>query len=104
MDRAPIAATDVDMARRIPVKRQKANPASAAGYQRHEWAIRSAAGVLGFRGFLWCDSKSTRLAASAVNARETATVLRLRHGRAAVEFLANTEIGIVPFDKPAASA
>jgi hypothetical protein len=52
MDRALIAATDVDMARRIPVKRQEANPASAAGYQRHEWAIRSAAGVLGFRGFL----------------------------------------------------
>lgn len=39
---------------------------------------------------------------SAVNAHETATVLRLRHGRAAVErfwqFLSDTEIEIVPFD------
>jgi ribonuclease VapC len=39
---------------------------------------------------------------SAVNAHETATVLRLRHGRAAVErfwqFLSDAEIEIVPFD------
>jgi ribonuclease VapC len=40
---------------------------------------------------------------SAVNAHETATELRLRHGRMAVErfwqFLADTEIEIVPFDE-----
>ena len=40
---------------------------------------------------------------SAVNAHETATVLRLRHGAAAVEhfwrFLADSEIEIVPFDE-----
>jgi ribonuclease VapC len=39
---------------------------------------------------------------SAVNAHETATVLRLRHGAAAVEkfwqFLADLEIEVVPFD------
>jgi ribonuclease VapC len=40
---------------------------------------------------------------SAVNAHETATVLRLRHGAAAVarfwQFLADSEIEIVPFDE-----
>lgn len=40
---------------------------------------------------------------SAVNAHETATVLRLRHGAAAVDrfwqFLADCEIEIVPFDE-----
>ena len=40
---------------------------------------------------------------SAVNAHETATVLRLRHGAAAVErlwqLLADSEIEIVPFDE-----
>jgi ribonuclease VapC len=39
---------------------------------------------------------------SAVNAHETATVLRLRHGKAGVQsfwqFLAESEIEIVPFD------
>jgi ribonuclease VapC len=40
---------------------------------------------------------------SAVNAHETATVLRLRHGAAAVarfwQFLADVELEIVPFDE-----
>jgi len=44
-----------------------------------------------------------RCVISAVNAHETATVLRLRHGAAAVErfwqFLADSEIEIVPFDE-----
>jgi ribonuclease VapC len=44
-----------------------------------------------------------RCVVSAVNAHETATVLRLRHGVAAVErfwrFLADSEIEIVPFDE-----
>jgi ribonuclease VapC len=46
---------------------------------------------------------SDRCVLSAVNAHETATVLRLRHGPAAVEklwqFLADSEIEIVPFDE-----
>jgi uncharacterized protein with PIN domain len=46
---------------------------------------------------------SDRCVVSAVNAHETATVLRLRHGPAAVEklwlFLADSEIEIVPFDE-----
>jgi ribonuclease VapC len=44
-----------------------------------------------------------RCVMSAVNAHETATVLRLRHGVEAVErfwqFLADSEIEIVPFDE-----
>jgi ribonuclease VapC len=44
-----------------------------------------------------------RCVMSAVNIHETATVLRLRHGAAAVErfwqFLADSEIEIVPFDE-----
>jgi ribonuclease VapC len=44
-----------------------------------------------------------RCVMSAVNIHETATVLRLRHGAAAVEkfwrFLADVEIEIVPFDE-----
>jgi ribonuclease VapC len=44
-----------------------------------------------------------RCVMSAVNAHETATVLRLRHGPAAVErlwqLLADSEIEIVPFDE-----
>jgi ribonuclease VapC len=44
-----------------------------------------------------------RCVMSAVNVHETATVLRLRHGAAAVErfwqFLADVEIEIVPFDE-----
>ena len=44
-----------------------------------------------------------RCVISAVNAHETATVLRLRHGAAAVEkfwqLLADSEIEIVPFDE-----
>jgi ribonuclease VapC len=44
-----------------------------------------------------------RCVISAVNAHETATVLRLRHGAAAVErfwqFLADSEIEIVPLDE-----
>jgi ribonuclease VapC len=43
-----------------------------------------------------------RCVMSAVNVHETATVLRLRHGAAAVErfwkFLADVEIEIIPFD------
>ena len=43
-----------------------------------------------------------RCVISAVNAHETATVLRLRHGRAAVErfweILADNEIEVFPFD------
>ncbi len=44
-----------------------------------------------------------RCVMSAVNVHETATVLRVRHGPAAVErfwqFLADSEIEIVPFDE-----
>ena len=44
-----------------------------------------------------------RCVISAVNAHETATVLRLRHGRAAVDqfwrLLAENEIEIIPFDE-----
>ena len=44
-----------------------------------------------------------RCVMSAVNIRETATVLRLRHGAAAVErfwqFLADVEIETIPFDE-----
>jgi ribonuclease VapC len=47
-------------------------------------------------------AEAERCLMSAVNAHETATVLLLRHGRAAVErfwqFLTDTEIEIVPFD------
>ncbi len=48
-------------------------------------------------------SSGARCVMSAVNAHETATVLRLRHGAAAVErfwqFLVDVEIEIVPFDE-----
>lgn len=44
-----------------------------------------------------------RCVMSAVNAHETATVLRLRHGKAAVEkfwqLLTDSEIEVVPFDE-----
>ena len=44
-----------------------------------------------------------RCVMSAVNVHETATILRLRHGAAAVErfwkFLADVEIEIIPFDQ-----
>ena len=47
-------------------------------------------------------AEAERCLMSAVNVHETATVLRLRHGRPAVErfwqFLTDTEIEIVPFD------
>jgi ribonuclease VapC len=46
---------------------------------------------------------SERCVMSAVNAHETATVLRLRHGAAGVErfwqFLADVEIEVIPFDE-----
>lgn len=46
---------------------------------------------------------SERCVMSAVNAQETATVLRLRHGAAGVErfwqFLADVEIEVIPFDE-----
>jgi ribonuclease VapC len=48
-------------------------------------------------------ASAERCVISAVNAHETATVLRIRHGRAAVEhlwqFFADNEIEILPFDE-----
>lgn len=48
--------------------------------------------------------RADRCVLSAVNAHETATVLRVRHGAAAVarfwRFLTDSEIEIVPFDEP----
>ena len=48
-------------------------------------------------------ARGERCVMSAVNAHETATVLRLRHGAAAVEkfwqLLADSEIEVVPFDE-----
>jgi ribonuclease VapC len=54
-------------------------------------------------GFQDIIAGGERCAMSAVNLHETATVLRLRHGPAAVErlwqFLADSQIEIVPFDE-----
>ena len=48
-------------------------------------------------------TSNQRCVMSAVNAHETATVLRLRHGAAGVErfwqFLADVEIEVIPFDE-----
>jgi ribonuclease VapC len=48
-------------------------------------------------------ASTDRCIISAVNAHETATVLRLRHGRAAVEsfwrLLVDSQIEIIPFDE-----
>ena len=55
------------------------------------------------QGFEMIINGGERCVMSAVNAHETATVLRLRHGAAAVErfwqFLVDVEIEIVPFDE-----
>src|SRR4249919_299762 len=54
------------------------------------------------RGFEDIITSGERCVMSAVNVHETATVLRLRHGAAAVErfwrFLSDVEIEVIPFD------
>jgi len=56
------------------------------------------------RAFQVIIAAADHCAVSAVNAHETAIILRLRHGRAAVrrfwEMLADNEIDIFPFDEP----